>query len=275
MDTHLRGWLLHRKPTTGLSSESYERNRLVAVGRAVGIELKIVTPEQIDLVVTGTDRKSVLLKSKVVDLPDFIIPRMGSETTYFALAVIRHLERLGVRSFNGSAAIEVVRDKLYTQQILAASDLPIAKTMLAKFPVNVRRVRQLIGFPVVVKTLSGQQGKGVSLCESEAALEDMMNLIAATDKNANIILQEFIPDSYGRDVRVMVIGGRVVAAMERRAKPGTFKSNLSRGGKGHPTTVTTASVRQTPLRGSRASRLAPRSTSRRAFSPMSRSVSAT
>jgi gamma-F420-2:alpha-L-glutamate ligase len=195
-------------------------------------------PEQFELVVTRDDRKSILVDGKVTPLPDFLIPRLGASTTYFALAIIRHLERLGVLVLNSSTAIETVRDKLYTQQILAASNLPVPKTMLGKFPVDNDLVEKQLGFPVVVKTLSGSQGSGVYLSEDRANFEDIMTLIDSTKPNANIILQEFIASSRGRDLRVIVVGGRAVGAMERYATDGNFKANVSRGGGSRPFTLT-------------------------------------
>jgi gamma-F420-2:alpha-L-glutamate ligase len=179
--------------------------------------------------VTRDDRKSIVLDGKSVPLPDFIIPRMGAKSTYFAFAVIRQLERMGVHSFNSSQSIGIVKDKMFTQQVLAASDLPVPKTMLARQPVNIELVEKQLGFPAVVKTISGSQGRGVFLCDTKSGFEDLMQLVNATESKANMIIQEFIKSSKGRDLRVFVIGGKVVACMERLAKEGDFKANFSRG----------------------------------------------
>ena len=114
----------------------------------------------------------------------------------------------------------------------------MAKTMLAKFPVDVERVEQHIGYPVVVKTISGSQGTGVFLCEDRSSLEDLMELVSATKSNVNIILQEFIQSSRGRDLRVITVGGRAVACMQRVAQDGSFKANVSRGGRAEPFDIT-------------------------------------
>jgi gamma-F420-2:alpha-L-glutamate ligase len=230
----MQGWILYKTDEENLPNDVYGLRRVLEVGRRVGIDLTVMSPEQVDLLVTREDRKSVLVNNSAVQLPDFLLPRMGASTTYFALALIRHLERLGVATFNSSESIEAVRDKLYTQQILAQSNLPIAKTMLARQPVDTDIVDKQLGFPVVVKTISGSQGSGVFLCESRAHFEDLMNLLTATRSNVNIILQEFIADSYGRDLRVIVVGGQAVGAMERRATDGSFKANVSRGGESLP-----------------------------------------
>jgi len=213
-----------------LKPEAYEIKRFLEVASENGIEMQVFRPDQFDLIVTQEDRKSISIEGESVSLPNFLLPRMGAGTTYFALAVIRHLERLGVRSFSPSQSIDTVKDKLFTQQILAENNLPVPKTMLVKFPVNVDLVERYLGLPVVVKTLSGSQGIGVFLAESKSNFEDLMQLIEATNGKANIILQEFISSSKGLDLRVFTIGGRVVACMERKAREGSFKANYSRGG---------------------------------------------
>lgn len=234
----MKGWILYKEPDAHLLPDKYEMARFMEAAARRGIDLSIVAPEQFDLIVTRDDRRSVLLDGKTTPLPDFVVPRMGAGTTYFALAVLRHLERLGVYAVNPSASVEAVKDKLYTQQILAESGLPVPRTMLVKFPVDVDRVARALGFPVVVKTLSGAKGSGVYLCEDRATFADLMDFLEATKGNANIILQQFIASSRGRDLRVLVIGGRAVACMQRSATDGSFKANFSRGGKveKHPIT---------------------------------------
>jgi gamma-F420-2:alpha-L-glutamate ligase len=192
--------------------------------------MKVLSPEQIDIIVTREDRKSILVDNVPTALPDFILPRMGAGTTYFALAVIRHLERLGVYCVNTSQSIDTVKDKLYTLQILAESNLPIPKTILLKFPVQSEIVEKHLKFPVVVKTLSGSQGSGVFLSMDKNSFDDLTQLIHTTNKTSNIILQEYIEQSKGRDLRVLTVGGRVISAMERIAKDDNFKANYSIGG---------------------------------------------
>jgi len=221
----MNGWILHKNITV-----QYENRRLIEAADAANIDLKIVAPTDLDLVVTRAGRKSVRVRGEETTLPDFILPRTGSETTYFALAVMRHFERLGVHTFNDAEAIECVKDKLFSQQVLAASDLPVPKTMLVKHPPDVDFVEQNIGFPLVIKTLAGTHGKGVFLADDRLRFIDLMELIAATAPTANIILQEFIGYAYGRDLRVIVVGGRAVGCMKRVAADGSFKTNISRGG---------------------------------------------
>ncbi len=226
----MRGWVLFKRSLPELTPDDYEIHRLMEDAEGCGVELTVVRPDLVDLVVTREDRRSILLEDSQVALPDFVLPRMGAGTNYFALAVIRHLERLGVTCLSSSSSIDTVKYKLYTLQILAEKGLPVPNTMLVRFPVNVELVERRIGFPVVVKTLYGSYGRGVFLSQDAAAFRELAQLIEATNPSANIILQEFVSDSYGRDVRVFVIGGRPVAAMERRASDGGFKANFSAGG---------------------------------------------
>lgn len=226
----MNGWVIYRKNETEIKPEMYEINRLLDEASKRNIKLRVLRPEQIDLIVTREDRKSILVDGNPTSLPDFVLPRMGAGTTYFALAVIRHLERLGVACFNNSHNIDTVKDKLFTQQILAERNLPVPKTMLVKFPLNIDLVEQQIGFPAVIKTLSGSQGKGVFLAKDRKAFQDLLQIIEITNSKVNIIIQEFIKASYGRDLRVITIGGRAVACMERIAPEGDFKANFSAGG---------------------------------------------
>ncbi len=224
-------WILFNEEVESSSSEAFEIRRFLAEGREMGIDVKVFHPEQFDLLVSEEDRESVLIDGNLMPLPDFVLPRTYViDTGYFALAVIRQLERLGVYVYNNSACIEMVADKLHTHQVLIESSLPTPSTMLAKFPVNIDLVEDKIGFPVVVKTLLGVNGTGVFLMENRAAFQDLMGLIAETSPNIQLIFQKFIAKSKGRDIRLFVIDGEVVAAMERRAKDGGFKANFSQGG---------------------------------------------
>lgn len=226
----MRGWILYKYSQEELWPDAYEIHRLIETAAKRNIDIKVVKPEQLDLIVTGEDRKSVLLNGETVSLPDFLLPRTGAGTTYFAMAVIRHLERLGVHTFNSAHSIDTVKDKLYSQQILAENNIPVPKTMLAKYPINVDLVEKYLGFPLVVKTISGSRGQGVFLSENRTSFNDLMQFIQATNPKLNIILQEFIRTSKGKDLRVFILGGRPIVCIERSSVDGNFKANFSRGG---------------------------------------------
>lgn len=226
----MRGWILYFKSQDQLGDSDYSVSRLLEAATAKGIDLQIYRPDQFELVVTRDDRKSILVDGSPTPIPDFLIPRLGSSTTYFALAIIRQLERLGVFVCNSSVTIETVKDKLHMHQLLAQSNLPTPKTMLFKLPVDIDIVRKEIGFPVIVKNITGTEGAGIYLCQSEDKLVDLMELIYSTNPNVNIILQEFIEMSSGKDLRVFIVGGKIIGCMKRVSK-GSFKANFSRGGK--------------------------------------------
>ncbi len=224
-------WILFNEEIESSSSEAFEIRRFMAEGRDMGIDVKVFKPEQFDLLVCNDDKESVLIDGQLMPLPDFVLPRTYViDTGYFALAVIRQLERLGVKVFNGSTAIETVSDKLHTHQALIEGGLPTPRTMLGKFPIDLDLVENYIGFPVVVKTLLGVNGTGVFLMEERKAFHDMMELLSETNPNIQLIFQKFIAKSRGVDIRLFVVDGKVVASMERRAKDGDFKANFSQGG---------------------------------------------
>ena len=230
----MNGWILYKNDV----SESWETQKLIEEFEKQDIKVRVVDPQDVDIFVDRDDRKSILVAGKARILPDFVIPRTGSGTTYFIKAIIRHLERLGVVLINGSAAIDTVKDKLYTQQILGESNLPVPKTLLVRHPINVDFVEKNIGIPIIVKTLSGSFGAGVFLADNKRQFQDLIKLAEITSKSYNIIVQEFIKDSWGRDIRVFVLNNKVVGCMMRQATDGDFRANITRGGEGIPYQIT-------------------------------------
>jgi gamma-F420-2:alpha-L-glutamate ligase len=227
-------WLFFHRQLSPDVPEAPEVYRFLEVARRRGIELDVLQPQEFDLVVDSAEGWSALYKGRKLKKPDVIIARTGSETSYFTLAVMRHFERQGVAMINGPAAIEAVADKLHTLQILSKARLPIPKTILGKFPVDVNLVERELGFPVVVKTLKSTRGVGVLLCSDRAQFNDLANLLDDASPGADFIFQQYIATSHGRDVRILVINGKAITAMERRSVDGGFKSNISLGGHGAP-----------------------------------------
>ena len=223
-------WILQKRPR-GLV-EPYELTRLREEARQLEIALEAVAPEEIDLIVSRDGRRSIRRCGAEVELPDLLLPRTGSASDYFALAILRQLEHLGVAVINTSGAIEAVKDKLYSHQLLAQRNLPIPRTMLARFPVDPELVAQQIGFPCVIKLLVGSYGEGIVLCRDRTSFRDLIELVAGLDRSQSLILQQYIGTRPGQDLRVWVIGGEVIGAMLRRSTDGSFKANISRGGDG-------------------------------------------
>lgn len=221
-------WMLGNRLTT----EVYERERFVEEANKYGIDFNLVFADEIDLIVSRDDRKSIRFRNDIVPLPDVLLARTGSGTGYFNLSVVRQFERLNVTTLPNSAAIEASKDKLYANQILAQAGLPIPKTLLTRFPCKAELVEKQVGFPCVLKVITGSHGAGVYLCRTPKEFEDLSELISSLDSKTSMIIQEYISHSEGRDLRVIVIGGRVVGAMQRISTDGSFKANISRGGKG-------------------------------------------
>lgn len=229
----MRCWLFFNRDLTPSTPEAPEIYRFIEAAAALDIDLKVLKPSEFDLIVDSNHGWSATYQgAELREKPDLIIPRCGAETTYFTLAVLRHFERQGVAIVNGPTAIESVADKLHTLQIVAGAKLPIPKTILGKFPVDVGLVERELGFPVVVKKLKGTRGTGVMLCNDRSQFDDLANLLDGATSGADFLFQQYVKASHGRDVRVLVIDGKVVAAMERRASDGGFKSNISLGGAG-------------------------------------------
>ena len=214
--------------------ESYETERLVEEFHKQNINVQLVDPNTIDIFVNKENKKSIVVNGKASELPRFVFPRTGSGTTYYIKAVIRHFERMGVPVINSSDAIDNVKDKLYTHQILAQSNLDIPNTMLLKYPIDVDFVDAYIGFPAIVKKISGSYGRGVFLAENKKQLRQLVTMAELTKKSYDIIIQEFVKDTWGKDLRVLVVNNKVVGCMMRQATDDDFRANITRGGEGFP-----------------------------------------
>ncbi len=160
---------------------------------------------------------------------DAVVPRIGASHTFYGTAVVRQFEMMGVYPTVESQAISRSRDKLRCLQLLAAEGVGLPVTSFAHSTKDIDGLISLVGgAPVVVKLLEGTQGMGVVLAETKKAAESVIGAFRQLD--ANILVQEFIKESRGTDIRAFVVGNRVVAAMERKAAPGEFRSNVHRGG---------------------------------------------
>ena len=168
---------------------------------------------------------------------DAVIPRIGASVTFYGCAMVRQFEMMGVYSLNESVAITRARDKLRSLQLLARKGVGIPVTSFAHTPDNVHGlIREVGGSPLVIKLLEGTQGKGVVLAETQKAAESVIQAFMET--NTNILVQEYIREAGGSDIRCFVIGNKVVAAIRRQAIEGEFRSNLHRGGSAHQVTLT-------------------------------------
>jgi len=161
---------------------------------------------------------------------DAIIPRIGASVTFYGCAIVRQFEMMGVVSSSESQAIVRSRDKLRSLQILSRAGVDMPKTSFARMPKDKNDIIQMVGgTPIVIKLLEGTQGIGVVLAETKKAAESVLD--AFYGLKTNILVQEFIKESKGEDIRAFVVDGKVVGSMKRTGKEGEFRSNLHRGGK--------------------------------------------
>jgi ribosomal protein S6--L-glutamate ligase len=164
---------------------------------------------------------------------DVVIPRIGASITGYGLAVVNHFEMMGVPVLNGAQAISQSRDKLRALQLLCRDGLDVPRTVMAHDRSNVRQlVEEVGGLPVIIKLLRGTQGVGVMIAHTLQEVQTIVNTF--WDLGQEVVLQEFVAESKGQDVRALVVGNKVVGAMRRRAKKGEFRSNIHRGGEGSP-----------------------------------------
>lgn len=174
-------------------------------------------------------RPGISYKDNRITGVDAVIPRIGASITEYGLAVLRQFEMMGCYPLNESVAIGRSRDKLRASQLLSRKGIGLPVTAFASMAENTQDIIELVGgAPLVIKLLSGTQGKGVVLAETNKAAESVID--AFRELSANFMVQEFIKEAGGADIRCFVIGEKVVAAMKRQAKEGEFRSNLHRGG---------------------------------------------
>lgn len=226
----MKGWIIYKKSATELSVEDHGVNRLREEASREGFELEVYKPEQLDLLSSNEEANVVLVDKKRVSLPDVVIPRTGAESSYLALASLRHLECQGVPLCNSSASILNVKDKMLMNQKIKRAGLPSPKTLFAKFPLAFDWIADEIGFPLVIKALSGARGQGIFLCETMVQLRDMADLLSLYRDGQGFILQSFVQESYGCDLRVFVLKDRILGCMKRISNGG-FKANFSLGGR--------------------------------------------
>jgi ribosomal protein S6--L-glutamate ligase len=206
---------------------SYSSRRLVEVACQRGHAVEAVDYTRCTMNITS-QRPEVLLAGRSIEA-DAIIPRIGASQTFYGTAVVRQFEAMHVFTVNRSQAIARSRDKLRSLQLLAAKGIGLPITGFARNPEDIDGVIELVGgAPLVIKLLEGTQGIGVVLAETNQAAASVVAAMRQLD--ANILVQEFIREAGGADVRAFVVDGKVVAAMSRQGPAGEFRSNLHRGG---------------------------------------------
>ena len=206
----------------------YSTFRLVEAADARGHEIEVLDTLRCTINVDPT-RPMLRYGGEELTGYDAVIPRIGASVTFYGLAVLRQFEMMNVIPINESAAIGRARDKLRCLQILSRERIDLPKTGFAHAPDDIQDViRHVGGPPLVIKLLEGTQGVGVVLAETQSAAESVLEAFLSLDQN--IMVQEFVREAGGADIRCFVIDGEVVASMKRQAKEGEFRANLHRGG---------------------------------------------
>ena len=190
--------------------------------------IRIIDPINCDIVIEKKN-PSIYFKGKKLENVDAVIPRIGASITYYGTAVVRQFEMMGVLTTVGSQALVLSRDKLQSLQILSKAKLGLPKTVFTNYSKNVDDlISHVGGAPLIIKLLEGTQGLGVVLAETKNAAKSVIE--AFNGLQARVIVQEFIKEAKGADIRAFVVDGHVVGAMKRQGKEGEFRSNLHQGG---------------------------------------------
>ncbi|WP_418649977.1 30S ribosomal protein S6--L-glutamate ligase [Tenacibaculum aestuariivivum] len=218
----LRIAILSRNP------ELYSTKKLIAAGEARGHEMLVIDHGKCDLLIEKK-KPQIYYKGKILEGIDAVIPRIGASITFYGTAVVRQFEMMNVFSTLNSQALVCSRDKLQSMQVLSKAGLNMPKTTFTNNSKDVSAVINKVGgAPCIIKLLEGTQGVGVVLAETKSAAESVLE--AFNGLQARVIVQEFIAEAKGADLRVFVVDGNVVGAMKRQGKEGEFRSNLHRGG---------------------------------------------
>lgn len=222
--------LLSRNP------KLYSTRRIKEAAEARGHKVQVLDVLRVYMNITSHN-PTIHYKGDVLEGFDAVIPRIGASVTFYGAAVLRQFEMMGVYPLNESVAITRSRDKLRSLQLLSRKGIGLPVTGFANKPDDIKDMIAMVGgAPLVVKLLEGTQGIGVVLAETQKAAESVIEGFMGI--KANILVQEYIQESKGADIRCFVIGGKVVAAMQRKAAAGEFRSNLHRGGTGSAVRIT-------------------------------------
>lgn len=235
--------ILSREP------DNYSTTRLVEAAEERGHSVEVVDTARCYMNITANGPDVQFAGRSLRDF-DVIIPRIGSSITFYGMAVVRQFEAIGIYCLNSSDSIGRSRDKLFAHQLLAKRGIGMPNTGFAHSPNDTKGLINFVGgAPLVLKLLEGTQGRGVVLAETNKAAESVIT--AFRGLKANILVQEFIKESKGEDIRCFVVGNKVVGAMKRSAQEGEFRSNLHMGGAGSKVKIT-PEERKTAVRAAKA-----------------------
>jgi ribosomal protein S6--L-glutamate ligase len=210
------------------NSNLYSTERLIEEGAKRGHKMEVIDPLKCDIIIER-EKPTIFYKDRYLDYVDAVIPRIGASITFYGCAVVRQFEMMNVFVSATSDAILRSRDKLRSLQRLSKAGIGMPKTVFTNYSRDVEEVIAHVGgVPVIIKLLEGTQGLGVVLAETKNAAESVLE--AFNGLEARVIVQEFIKEAKGADIRALIVDGQVVGAMKRQGKEGEFRSNLHRGG---------------------------------------------
>ncbi len=229
-------YIAFRKEKTGLkiavlasNPELFSNKRLIEAGQARGHEMIFLNVEQAYMKFDAKEPQIRYRGGNVIDVFDAIIPRIKPSVTFYACALLRQFDAMGTYCLNSAGAITQSRDKLMATQLFAKNDLHIPITGFANSPLDTKDLVKMVnGAPLIIKLLESTQGKGVVLAETTKAAESVINAFKSV--KTNILVQEFIKEANGQDIRCFVVNGKVVASMQRQAAKGEFRANIHQGG---------------------------------------------
>ncbi len=243
-ETLTHHYFMHVVKQTGLKigllatdPELYSNKRIIEAGQERGHQMEFLNIKDCYIKLDGKNPEMHYRGGRILKDFDAIIPRIRPSATFYGCALTRHFEAMGVYTLNSASAITQSRDKLYALQLLINSGLPIPTTGFANSPLDTDELIKMVGgAPLIVKLLEGAQGKGVVLAETKKAAESLIN--AFKSLRANILVQEFIKEANGKDIRCFVVKGKVVESIMRTASPGEFRANIHMGGTAAITKIT-------------------------------------
>jgi len=225
-----------------VSDQIYSTNRLIEEAKNRGHHVQVVDHTKCSILIGQGKRQIIFEGRNIINDADVIIPRIGSSVFRHGVAVVKEFEMNGVFSVATSLGIARAQNKVRTLQIMNRKNIPIPKTIFSIDPENIEQQIELLGgAPVIIKLQEGTQGLGVILADSEKSAKSIMDTFYNMD--ASILMQEFVKESNGEDIRIIVTGNKIIAAMKRIGLEGDFRSNIHRGGTGEPVHLTSKEVK--------------------------------
>jgi len=236
----------NQKPKSGLkigllasNKELYSNQRIMDAGEERGHEMLFLNLKQCYMKLDALDPEVHYRGGRILNDLDAVITRIRPSMTFYGCALARQFESMGVHTINSSSAITQSRDKLFSLQLMLKNGISIPTTGFANSPMDTNDLIEMVdGAPLIVKLLEGTQGRGVVMAETKKAAESVVN--AFKSLNANLLVQQFIKEADGKDLRCFVIDGKVVASIQREAAPGEFRANIHLGGTASVVKITPA-----------------------------------